>query len=1173
MVPGLLTTSAVSLRVKQKFKRLGTGGRRADALLKKSCLGPRRPAPGKALVSKFLSGRDFAPGEIQAPTALDLSLMEDLDSDAEAVEEEPQPKYREHEPLILREEENGEPAVEVPPLLCQWLRPHQREGVSFVFECVHGMKDYGGKGAILADDMGLGKTLQSITLMYALLKNKDKHGKPLAKRCIVVCPCSLVKNWEDEFEKWVNSKATEKSERVECMALSDTSWKTVEGMIDQFLSPACYYDVLVISYETFRAQYQRFERKKDSADIVICDEAHRLKNDEAQTSQALASLACRKRVLLSGTPMQNDLVEFFAMSNFTNPGVFGTKDKFIKYYEGPILRGREPDASDSTKKLGKSRQQELSALADQFIIRRMNRLNAEHLPPKLTQVVCCRLTETQQKMYAHVIRKRDRVAATQGHVKDTLGVIQRLQKICNHPSLATSVDASASRVQRDDARELEALMPENDWAASAPKGRGGRVDHRYARMVDPALSGKLKVLHALMSELRRKGRERIVVVSVYMTTLDLIEQMCNQEDWPSCKLGGSTSTKNRKKYNDEFNDPTANYFAFLLSSKAGGCGLNLIGGSRLVMFDLDWNPATDKQAAARCWRDGQRYQCYTYRFVSSGSLEERMLQRQLSKEGLQNVIDDRDQVNSFATDDLKKLFLFRPNTASDLHDELQCPVCTGKIAAKKDTSKRGGANILSVRAAARCLEVLEGSLLTDDAAAKLRLMTPISSASTAEDLHGLVDKKRWTASKPHADLGSVFAKLRPDAPGLYGTIPDVLKDLRRIQRTADKIFVDVPEHPTRLAAQKLVQQVDALWEGLVQELYDCNKESADPAAAVCSIIEAGGGFKAQQHPLPKEEDLNNWSHHASLETCGDEVLKKALKGRDDVSFVFGMYQDWDLIQQDTAAERLVLEERQRQREETARFKAEAALAEDGEDEPVAVVKKKKKKKKKKASDVSAASPEPASMDVDMVPVEKKKKKKKKKKPVEDVDMGVAEAAAEASAAAALVKAEPAAGAADAAMEKEATPPDAVITQTPAPDASVASESSATPDWPRPGAVVECVWTKGTALADGDVDRCVVNSIRDPAPHKKRKAGVPEHLAYHCYAELRSLIKLAGDTDQPYETVPEADPRAKHVHLKYKIDLADHERTWRVLPVSVGKPRKERESAGETFSAMSDLTNN
>jgi len=117
-----------------------------------------------------------------------------------------------------------------------------------------------------------------------------------------------------------------------------------------------------------------------------------------------------------------------------------------------------------------------------------------------------------------------------------------------------------------------------------------------------------------------------------------------------------------------------------------------------------------------------------------------------------------------------------------------------------------------------------------------------------------------------------------------------------------------------------------------------------------------------------------------------------------------------------------------------------------------------------------------------------------------------------------------------------------------------------PEWPRPGATVECVWTKGTALTDGDLDRCVVHSIRDAAPHKKRKAGVPEHLAYHCYAELRSLVRLAGDQPQEYEIVPETDPRPKHVHLKYKIDLADHGRTWRVLPpvaaaaVEVKRPR-------------------
>ena len=239
---------------------------------------------------------------------------------------------------------------------------------------------------------------------------------------------------------------------------------------------------------------------------------------------------------------------------------------------------------------------------------------------------------------------------------------------------------------------------------------------------------------------------------------------------------------------------------------------------------------------------------------------------------------------------MKKLFLFRPHTASDLHDELQCPVCTGKIAAKKDRSKRGGANVLSAKAAARCLEVLQASLLSDDAEAKKRLLTPIPS--TGDELHGPVDKKRWTAAKPHADLGSVFAKLKPDAPGLYGTIPDVLKDLRRIKRTTDKLWPDINEHPTRLAAQKLVQEVDALWEGLCDEMYAANAESKSSTTEACSILEPqepGDGYKPQQYPLPKEEDLNNWSHHASLETCGDEVLKKALRGRDDVTFVFGMY--------------------------------------------------------------------------------------------------------------------------------------------------------------------------------------------------------------------------------------------------------------------------------------------
>ena len=1005
------------------------------------------------------------------------------------------------------EVEAGAEVIEVPPILCQWLRPHQREGVQFVFECVYGMKDYGGEGAILADDMGLGKTLQSITLLYTLLKSLGRDGKRIAKRVIVVCPCSLVKNWQDEFEKWVNCRAKTKAERIECMALADTTRKTVEGMIDQFLSPANYYDVLVVSYETFRMQVERFARKKDSADLIICDEAHRLKNQDAQTSQALASLACRRRVLLSGTPMQNDLVEFFSMANFTNPGIFGTKEEFTKHYEGPILRGREPDASDAAKRKGQDRQRQLSALSDMFIIRRMNRLNAQHLPPKLTQVVCCRLTPTQEKMYRHVIRKRDEQAAVEGHVKDTLGYIQRLQKICNHPALVAQPEGGSAANARE-AAELRSLMPEDDHM---PRGRGGRVLSCFSRSVDAGLSGKMLVLHRLMAELHKRGKERIVVVSVFMTTLDLIEAMCNQEGWHSCKLGGNTSTKKRKQFNDDFNDPGSGYFAFLLSSKAGGCGLNLIGGSRLVMFDLDWNPATDKQAAARCWRDGQKYQCYTYRFVSTGTLEERMLQRQLSKEGLQNVIEDKAQVNHFATDDLKKLFLFRPKTASDLHDELQCKACKGRAAARKDTSKAGGKNALSDGAADACLAFLENAVLAGDdrADARARLAAPVAVSADEASLHGAVEKKRWNDAKPHMDLGAVKTKL---AARGYATIQQVLKDLRLVERCCRKLFD--AGHATLNAAALMMRQVEDGWPGLVPQLYAANAAADETAAAaadavVCAPCDApaedGDGFKRQLYPLPKEEDLNNWSHHADLSTVQDEVLRRALRGQPQVSFVMGMYQDWDLIQQDTARQKEIeeLEAKQKAEDlESARALAEAAAAEgdvcDGGDGGAPTTKKKKKKKQDDAGE----------------PSEAKAKKKRAPAAAADATPGGDSVASAAPSEAA-----------------SAAPSEAASTPTAAPDG---------PRFPTVGQVIHVAWDKASTV-DAAPNRCVVEAVGEPLPDKKRKG--PEHLCFHAVARVKFLDVL--DADGGFARVGAEDPRPRYVAEAFKLALTKYGTTWRV----------------------------
>jgi DNA repair and recombination RAD54-like protein len=152
-------------------------------------------------------------------------------------------------------------------------------------------------------------------------------------------------------------------------------------------------------------------------------------------------------------------------------------------------------------------------------------------------------------------------------------------------------------------------------------------------------------------------------------------------------LDGTTSASKRKKLVDTFNDPKSNSFAFLLSSKAGGCGLNLIGANRLVLFDPDWNPATDKQAAARVWREGQKKKCFVYRFVTTGTLEEKIFQRQLSKEGLQSIVDDKEEVNSLSSKDLKRLFVFKKTTVSDTHDQLKCERCHWRDDESKEQDK------------------------------------------------------------------------------------------------------------------------------------------------------------------------------------------------------------------------------------------------------------------------------------------------------------------------------------------------------------------------------------------------------------------------------------------------------------------------------------------------------
>ncbi|GLC33814.1 DNA-dependent ATPase protein rad54 [Pleodorina starrii] len=661
-----------------------------EVTLRKPFQSPVQGAPrmSDALRRKLVARRHFVPWGSSTPLPIPTMSVKPLPSTPLVLElppEPPPPPAPEPalpegiEPLVLWQlaavqpgavgAADGEPSeVVVDPMLVRFLRPHQREGVQFMFDCVTGQRLEGRQGCILADDMGLGKTLQGISLMWTLLTGGHPAlgGCPIARRAIIVCPTSLVSNWDNECTKWLQG-------RLKTLAMCESSREDVVANIGLFLHPSNVYKVLIISYETFRMHADRFQ-VPHACDLLLCDEAHRLKNDATLTNRALDNLPCKRRVLLSGTPMQNHLDEFFAMVDFCNPGVLGAPAQFRKHYELPILAGREPDASPEQVVLGEERSRELSGLTNNFILRRTNKLLSQHLPPKVIEVVCCRLTELQRLLYDHFLQSKAARRVLNGRTSGVLSAITSLKKLCNHPKLIYDAvhSKAAAAAAGDDGEGGGRAEGFEDVGSLFPPGLfdNGRVGRGGMAAGWEAVSGKMAVLARMLHVLYTETNDRIVLVSNYTSSLDLFAQLCRERGYPFVRLDGTTTINKRQKLVKVFNDPAERQFAFLLSSKAGGCGLNLIGANRLVLFDPDWNPANDQQAAARVWRDGQRKRVFVYRFLSTGSIEEKVYQRQLSKEGLKQLVSKNGKAaaNVMTAEDLRELFTLNATSWSDTYD-------------------------------------------------------------------------------------------------------------------------------------------------------------------------------------------------------------------------------------------------------------------------------------------------------------------------------------------------------------------------------------------------------------------------------------------------------------------------------------------------------------------------
>lgn len=550
----------------------------------------------------------------------------------------------------------------VDPYLGQRLRHHQKEGVKFMFECVTGMRnnEFEGRGCVLADDMGLGKTLQAITLIWTLLKQTPRgngwNNKPFVWKCVIVCPASLIGNWSREFHKFLGST------RLLPITVTETG-AIAERNVQEFIATR-NRRVLIISYETYR-KFAGILNSCVGFDLLVCDEGHRLKSAQGnKTIDALLSCPTDKRIILTGTPLQNHLDEFYAVIAFVNPKALGCDFRhFKKHFQIPIEKGRDKEASAEEIEIANLRLEELSSLTRSFILRRKSdQINLKFLPPKMEISIFLRLTEEQVLKYEDFIGSNEVLEICQSDSNtsfgiETLRLVTKLKQLCTSPYLI-----------KDDHDSLS-VSPFNLLRTSS----------------------KFKFLEQLLIETSRVG-DRIVLVSSFTSTLDLSEILLKANKLTYLRLDGRTKLKDRQTIVNSFNEHSSStqYFAFLLSSKAGGCGLNLIGANRLVLLDLDWNPAIDAQSMARIWRDGQQKPTFIYRILCSGTIEEKIFQRQIMKaetcEGLirEEVHEDveskikninqctnENHASSFSKLELKDLFELKLDSDCNTYDLLQ----------------------------------------------------------------------------------------------------------------------------------------------------------------------------------------------------------------------------------------------------------------------------------------------------------------------------------------------------------------------------------------------------------------------------------------------------------------------------------------------------------------------
>ena len=475
----------------------------------------------------------------------------------------------------------GVPATNIPATITAELRPYQKDGFDFLCHLTQ-IK----LGGILADDMGLGKTLQTLTWLAWLNSRNSKNPKP----ALVICPASVLHNWRREAERF--------TPHLKVLVLeSGAARHNLRKQIPQ-------HDIIVTNYALLRRDLE--ELQKFSFCAVVLDEAQFIKNPGAQVTHSVKQLKSGHRLALTGTPLENRLLDLWSIVDFIQPNYLGNQEQFLETYE--------PRGGDDAVGAQRIARRRLAAKLRPLLLRRLKKHVAKDLPDRIEERRDCPLGEDQRKLYlAELRRSRDQVmkaVETQGLNKSkmhVLAALTRLRQVCCHPRLVG-----------------------NDSA-----------------------SGKTETLFELLEPLLAEG-QKVLVFSQFVQMLELLQKECALRQYNTHILTGQTKDRQQVVANFQA-DPNAS--VFLLSLRAAGTGLNLTNASYVVLYDPWWNPAVEAQAIDRSHRIGQTQTVNAYRLIAPGTVEEKIWELQQSKaQTIADVLGEEGFARSLSKTDLEYLF-------------------------------------------------------------------------------------------------------------------------------------------------------------------------------------------------------------------------------------------------------------------------------------------------------------------------------------------------------------------------------------------------------------------------------------------------------------------------------------------------------------------------------------